>query len=57
MINKVPHQVYLHTLKVDKLSTPHSITASRPTGTVTFAIGPLNLGLSEKKTYLLTTDN
>lgn len=37
------------TLKVDRLSTVHSITASLPTGTVTLPIGPINLGLSETK--------
>lgn len=39
------------TLNVDRLSTVHSNIASLPTGTVTLAIGPINLGLSETKTF------
>lgn len=38
------------TLKVDKLSTPHSNTASLPTGTVSLRMGPVNLGISATTT-------
>lgn len=37
------------TLKFDKLSTPHSSTASLATGIVTFSIGPVNFGISKTK--------